>query len=135
MLKPGGGPSNWKLPLSTARSASIWAAGQSVRLARVRLRVRRPSRQPSRRRIAGRELRLGTVSMYMAAKYHIQPTISSRQNAFTWEPFPALKNAFPFYNRGLMLDFEPLKAGVRPSQCFGVLELADAYQIFQLVRR
>jgi hypothetical protein len=31
------------------------------------LAVRRPSRQPSRRRMAGRELRLGTVSMYMAA--------------------------------------------------------------------
>ena len=32
----------------------------------VRLRTRLPSRQPSRRRMAGRELRLGTVSIYMA---------------------------------------------------------------------
>ncbi len=30
------------------------------------LRTRLPSRQPSRRRMAGREFRLGTVSMYMA---------------------------------------------------------------------
>ena len=45
--------------------------GQSERLARVRLRVLLPSRQPSRRRIAGGELRLGTVSMYMGAIMHI----------------------------------------------------------------
>ena len=40
--------------------------GHLERLAMVRLRTRLPSRQPSRRRMAGRELRLGTVSMYMA---------------------------------------------------------------------
>ena len=33
-------------------------------------RVFLPSRQPSRRRMAGRELRLGTVSMYMGAMIH-----------------------------------------------------------------
>ena len=31
----------------------------------VRLRTRLPSRQPSRRRMAGRELRLGTMSIYL----------------------------------------------------------------------
>jgi hypothetical protein len=35
------------------------------------LRVLLPSRQPSRRRMAGGELRLGTVSMYMGAIMHI----------------------------------------------------------------
>jgi hypothetical protein len=39
--------------------------GQAERLAKVRLRVFLPSRQPSRRSTAGGELRLGTVSMYM----------------------------------------------------------------------
>src|ERR1700730_7048464 len=111
MLKPGGGPSNWKLPLSTARSASTWAAGQSVRLARVRLRVRRPSRQPSRRRMAGRELRFGhgldihgRILSYLTRHDKIL-----RQ--FTWEHIRSHKDPFPFHNRRLMLDLDLLKAG------------------------
>ena len=58
-----GASTRW--PLSTWRSASTFSAGQSLRLASVCLRTRFPSRQPRRSRIAGRELRLGTVSMYM----------------------------------------------------------------------
>src|SRR5712691_5044341 len=49
------------------RNRSILCGGHSDRLARVRLRVFLPSRQPSRRRIAGGELRLGTDSIYMGA--------------------------------------------------------------------
>src|SRR5579864_8420272 len=48
------------------RKISIFSPGQSERLARVRLWVLLPSRQASRRRMAGGELRLGTTSMYMA---------------------------------------------------------------------
>jgi hypothetical protein len=43
----------------------IWEADQSERFARVRLRILLPTREDSRRRMAGGELRLGTVSMYM----------------------------------------------------------------------
>ena len=39
--------------------------------ARVRLWTFLPSRRPSRRRMAGGELRLGTVSTYMGLYYHI----------------------------------------------------------------
>src|SRR6266478_371409 len=55
---------------SKRRKVSIFSGGQSERLAKVRLRVLSPSRQPSRRRMAGGELRLGTVSMYMGAIMH-----------------------------------------------------------------
>ena len=51
--------------LSSLRRASTLAGGQAERLARVRLRTLGPSRQPSRRRTAGGELRLGTTSTYM----------------------------------------------------------------------
>ena len=51
--------------LSTRRRASILAGGHLERLAMVRFLTFPPSRQPSRRRMAGGELRLGTVSMYM----------------------------------------------------------------------
>src|SRR5262249_24892447 len=46
------------------RSISTFGLGQCDRLASVRFRVLEPSRQPSRSRIAGGELRFGTVSMY-----------------------------------------------------------------------
>ena len=46
-------------PRKTRRPAATFAAGHAVRLARVRLRTRVPSRHPSRSKIAGRELRLG----------------------------------------------------------------------------
>src|SRR5437660_5549731 len=54
---------------------SLW--GESERLATVRLRVFWPSRQASRRRTAGGELRLGTASMYMGALDHNDYALSS----------------------------------------------------------
>src|SRR5205809_1007675 len=62
---------------STRRKVSILSGGQSERLATVRLRVFWPSRQASRRRTAGGELRLGTTSMYMGALDHNTYTLSS----------------------------------------------------------
>src|SRR5205807_2556049 len=61
----------------TRRKVSILSGGQSERLATVRLRVFWPSRQASRRRTAGGELRLGTTSMYMGALDHNNYTMSS----------------------------------------------------------
>ena len=54
---------------SSLRRVSTLAGGQEERLARVRLRTRLPSRQPSRRRTAGGELRFGTMSTYMGTLY------------------------------------------------------------------
>ena len=51
--------------LSTRRRASIFLRGPLGRLARVRFLTLPFSRQPSRKRMAGGELRLGTVSTYM----------------------------------------------------------------------
>ena len=51
--------------LSTLRKAATFCAGQSVRFASVRLQTFLPSRQPARSKIAGREFRLGTISIYM----------------------------------------------------------------------
>src|SRR6266480_620039 len=62
---------------STRRKVSILSGGQSERLATVRLRVFWPSRQASRRRTAGGELRLGTTSMYMGALDHNNYALSS----------------------------------------------------------
>src|SRR5437016_1928271 len=62
---------------STRRKVSILSGGQSERLATVRLRVFWPSRQASRRRTAGGELRLGTASMYMGALDHNDYALSS----------------------------------------------------------
>src|SRR5438034_143766 len=62
---------------STRRKVSILSGGQSERVATVRLRVCWPSRQASRRRTAGGELRLGTTSMYMGALDHNNYTLSS----------------------------------------------------------
>src|SRR5438046_8656402 len=62
---------------STRRKVSILSGGQSERLATVRLRVFWPSRQASRRRTAGGELRLGTTSMYMGALDHNNYILSS----------------------------------------------------------
>src|SRR5216684_1493629 len=57
-------------PLSTRRRLAIWEAGQSERLARVRLTILPSKRDDSRRRMAGGELRLGTDSTYMGNTYH-----------------------------------------------------------------
>ncbi len=53
--------------LSTRRRASTLAGGQWERLAKVRFRTLRPSRQPSHRRMASGEFRFGTVSIYRGA--------------------------------------------------------------------
>ena len=53
-------------PLSVRRSTSTASGGKAERLARVRLRILPPSREDSRRRTAGGEERLGTMSMYMS---------------------------------------------------------------------
>ena len=52
--------------LSSRRRVSIFPLGHLERLARVRFLTLPFSRQPSRRRMAGGEFRMGTVSMYMA---------------------------------------------------------------------
>src|SRR5207248_6931236 len=67
------------------RKASIFCWGQWERLAKVRLRVFEPSRQPSRRRTAGGELRLGTVSMYMGTLYTNNKPNTMITIQFTWE--------------------------------------------------
>ena len=56
-------------PRKMRRTASIAAGGRCDRLASVRLRVVVPSRCDSRNKIAGGEVRLGSVSIYMAAIY------------------------------------------------------------------
>src|SRR5213080_5138621 len=61
---------------SRRRKASIFSLGQSERLAKVRWRVFLPSRQPSRRRMAGGELRLGTTAIYMRTLTNINPDLS-----------------------------------------------------------
>src|SRR5438105_9502135 len=61
---------------SRRRKASIFSLGQSERLAKVRWRVFLPSRQPSRRRMAGGELRLGTTAIYMRTLTNINPNLS-----------------------------------------------------------
>src|SRR6059058_2353853 len=61
---------------SRRRKASIFSLGQSERLAKVRWRVFLPSRQPSRRRMAGGELRIGTTAIYMRTLTNINPNLS-----------------------------------------------------------
>src|SRR5437763_14573665 len=63
---------------SRRRKASIFSLGQSERLAKVRWRVFLPSRQPSRRRMAGGELRLGTTAIYMRTLTNINPNSSRK---------------------------------------------------------
>ena len=53
------------LPLSTARIASACSIDNEERFAMVRLTIFLPSRMDSRRRIAGGDLRFGTMSIYM----------------------------------------------------------------------
>src|ERR1017187_9586957 len=53
------------------------AGGQWERLESVRLRTLPPRRKDSRRRIAGGQLRLGTVATYMPTLYRYQNTIAS----------------------------------------------------------
>ena len=76
--------------LSSRRRMSILPLGHLERLARVRFLTLPFSRQPSRRRMAGGEFRLGTVSMYMGIivldssailnleNFHYMGTISNR---------------------------------------------------------
>src|SRR5207237_2260752 len=61
---------------SRRRNASIFSLGRAERLAKVRWRVFLPSRQPSRRRMAGGELRLGTTAIYMRTLTNINPNLS-----------------------------------------------------------
>ncbi|RLF58376.1 MAG: hypothetical protein DRN37_05115 [Thermoplasmata archaeon] len=53
-------------PFNKRRRASTFSFGQFVKFAMVRLRIFLPSLHPSLSRMAGRELRFGTVSIYMA---------------------------------------------------------------------
>ena len=55
-------------PLSSTRKPSMSVGGHLERLARVRLLTLPASRKDSRRSTAGGELRLGTLSMYMATE-------------------------------------------------------------------
>lgn len=52
-------------PFKSPLRASTFASGQVVRLASVRFLIFLPSRHASRSNRAGRELRLGTTSIYM----------------------------------------------------------------------
>ena len=54
-------------PRMIVSTAAMAASGKAVRFASVRFTVRFPTRWLSRSRIAGRELRFGTRSMYMGA--------------------------------------------------------------------
>ncbi|MDE0114805.1 MAG: hypothetical protein OXN84_21300 [Albidovulum sp.] len=65
-------------PLSAARTASTSSGGILERLATVRLLIRVPSRQASRRRIAGRELPFGMMSTPGAAAVSCKAAISNR---------------------------------------------------------
>jgi hypothetical protein len=62
-------------------------AGQAERLAMVRLTIRLPSRTDSRSRIAGRELRFGTMSMYMVHVYRKRQFTTSIWPHITWVHF------------------------------------------------
>src|SRR5947208_2387750 len=62
--------------MASYRSFSVASATPNSS-ATVRLRVFWPSRQASRRRTAGGELRLGTASMYMGALDHNDYALSS----------------------------------------------------------
>ena len=55
-------------PLSSARRPSTSVGGHLERLARVRFLTLPAARKDSRRSTAGGELRLGTLSMYMATE-------------------------------------------------------------------
>src|SRR5437879_9941471 len=100
---------------STRRKVSILSGGQSERLATVRLRVFWPSRQASRRRTAGGELRLGTTSMYMGALDHNNYALSSinlinymgaygRSRHGTMHTFPTV---YPRIQPLLLLELRP----------------------------
>src|SRR6266581_986097 len=104
---------------STRRKVSILSGGQSERLATVRLRVFWPSRQASRRRTAGGELRLGTTSMYMGALDHNNYTLSSinlikymgaywRSRDGTMHTFPTV---YPRIQPLLLLELRPKRQG------------------------
>ena len=66
MVTAASSDGNTTPPARAARMASTRAGGIFERLARVLLRMRLPSRQASRRRMAGGEERLGMISMLMA---------------------------------------------------------------------
>jgi hypothetical protein len=61
-------------PRNKMRRPSTIEVGHWLRLATVRLRTLLPSRYDSRKRMAGGELRLGTMSMYMATDYALHKT-------------------------------------------------------------
>jgi hypothetical protein len=71
-------------PLKTARIASACAIDNDDRLAMVRLMILRPSRIDSRSKMAGGELRFGTISMYMDASIEYRHRFTSAWRAFTW---------------------------------------------------
>src|SRR6516165_5588091 len=106
MLKGCGPARPVNSPLSTARRAWTLAWGQSLRLARVRFLIWPASRQVSRRRMAGRELRLGTRSTNMDTLYHTLLVLSSTHPLFTWIQPNGHKSHFPLLNRLPIYDFE-----------------------------
>jgi len=61
----GSGSSVAQFPFNTCRRASTFCGGQGLRLARVRLRTRPPSRKNSRSSTAGEEFRLEMTGTYM----------------------------------------------------------------------
>ena len=63
-------------PLSDWRRAAMASSGSFERLATVRFTTLPPTRLASRSRYAGRELRFGTVSMYMGILYHYNQLIA-----------------------------------------------------------
>ena len=94
-------------PLSTARIASACWSDNAERLAMVRLMMRFPSRTDSRSKMAGRELRFGTMSMYMGAciaHAHLFALIWSNQYMGTFRD----KN-------------DPLRAAITPNQALTTL--------------
>src|SRR5437016_2398336 len=119
---------------STRRKVSILSGGQSERLATVRLRVFWPSRQASRRRTAGGELRLGTTSMYMGALDHNNYTLSSinlikymgaywRSRDGTMHTFPTV---YPRIQPLLLLELRP--------KCLALNRVAYSFAILFLQR-
>src|SRR5260370_12572383 len=108
---------------STRRKVSILSGGQSERLATVRLRVFWPSRQASRRRTAGGELRLGTTSMYMGALDHNNYTLSSitliNYMGAYWRSRDGTMHTFPtVYPRIQPLLFLELRLSGSAEYCF-----------------
>src|SRR5882724_10527466 len=60
----------------------------------VRLMILEPSREDSRRRMAGGELRLATVSTYMGTTYHIIMPDAILETTHTWVHKERVRNAY-----------------------------------------